>query len=144
MEIKIKPQKIIPANYSVRFDEGGEYDGYIVQPQPYEDRLRPDIEEWLNANALGWSVNFDRGDWGDGPAFVKIDFETEAQARAFAAEFTNIPCPNARSRGHCPHMGAALSLIDQEKDRIYEIGPEVEVKVSVQVKNKKPVCGERE
>jgi len=114
MEIKIKPQKIIPASYSVRFDEGGDYTGYIVQPQPYEDRLRPDIEEWLNDNALGWNVTFDRGDWGDGPAFVKINFETEAQARSFAAEFTNIPCPNSRSRGHCPHMGSALSLIDRE------------------------------
>jgi hypothetical protein len=114
MEIKIKPQKIIPASYSVRFDEDRDYAGYIVQPQPYEDRLRPDIESWLDANAVGWSVNFDRGDWGEGPATVEVKFETEAQARAFAAEFTNIPCPNASSRGHCQHMIAALKSIDRE------------------------------
>lgn len=114
MEVRVKPQKIIPASYTVRFDEGGDYAGYIVNPQPYEDRLRPDIEEWLDANAPGWSVSFDRGDWGEGPAWVKVKFETEAQARAFAAKFTNIPCPNSRSRGHCPHMGAALRLIDRE------------------------------
>lgn len=115
MEIKIKPQEIIPASYSVCFFESEEYSGYIVQPQPYEDALRPDIKVWLDANAPGWSVNFDRGDWGEGPALVKINFETESQSRAFAAKFTNIPCPNSLSRGHCPHMGAALNLIDREK-----------------------------
>ena len=114
MKVNIKPQKIIPASYSVRFDEDRDYAGYIVQPQPYEDRLRPDIELWLDENAVGWSVRFDRGDWGEGPATVEIRFETEAQARAFAAEFKNIPCPNARSRGDCPHMGAAMKSIDRE------------------------------
>ena len=34
------------------------------------------------------------------------------------------------------------SNFDAEKDTIYEIGPEVEVKVSVEVKNKKPVYRE--
>jgi len=31
---------------------------------------------------------------------------------------------------------------DRDKDRIYELGPEVEVKVTVEVKNKKPVYRE--
>jgi hypothetical protein len=34
------------------------------------------------------------------------------------------------------------SNFDKENDHIYEIGPEVEVKVSVEVKNKKPVYRE--
>ena len=114
MKVNVKPQQIIPASYSVRFDEDRDYSGYVVQPQPYEDRLRPDIELWLDENAPGWSVNFDRGDWGEGPATVEIRFETEVQTRAFAAEFINIPCPNSVSRGDCPHMGAALKGIDRE------------------------------
>jgi hypothetical protein len=114
MKVHIKPQRIIPAEYRVYFYEDRDYTGYIVQPQPYEDRLRPDIEEWLNTNAPGWSVNFDRGDWGEGPATVEICFSTEAQAQSFEAEFKNIPCPNSVSRGDCPHMGAALSLIDRK------------------------------
>ena len=35
------------------------------------------------------------------------------------------------------------SNFDKENDHIYEIGPEVEVKVSVEVKNKKPVYREK-
>jgi hypothetical protein len=53
MKVNIKPQQIIPASYSIRFDEDRDYAGYIVQTQPYEDRLRPDIESWLNTNAIG-------------------------------------------------------------------------------------------
>jgi hypothetical protein len=117
MKVHIKPQRIIPAEYSVHFHEDRDYKGYIVQPQPYEDRLRPDIEAWLNTNAPGWDINFDRGDWGEGPAKVEICFETEAQARAFAAEFINIPCPNSVSRGDCPHIHAALKSIDRKSGR---------------------------
>ena len=131
MKVKVKPQQIIPAKYSIYFYEDRDYKGYIVQPQPYEDRLRPDIEEWLNTNAPGWSVNFDRGDWGEGPAKVEIRFETEAQARAFAEAFTNIPCPNSVSRGNCPHMGAALKGIDREngdgKGKCQRCGHEIRI-----------------
>lgn len=112
MKVHIKPQRIIPAEYSIHFYEDRDYKGYIVQSQPYEDRLRPDIEAWLNSNAPGWSVSFDRGDWGEGPAQVEIRFSTEAQAKAFEAQFKNIPCPDALSRGNCLYMRAALRSAD--------------------------------
>lgn len=114
MEMRIKPQKIIPASYSVIFNEDRDYSGYVIQPQPYEDALSADISAWLDGNAPGYTVSFDRGDWGDGPAVVKISFETQAHAHAFRQEFIRIPCPNARSRGDCIHIGSALALIDRK------------------------------
>jgi hypothetical protein len=114
MQLRIKPQKVIPASYSVIFDEDRDYSGYVIQPQPYEDALSADISTWLDSNAPGYVVSFDRGDWGDGPAVVKINFETQAQAHAFQQEFNRIPCLNARSRGDCSHIGSALSLINRE------------------------------
>jgi len=113
MQLSIKPQIIIPAAYSVCFDEDRDYGGYIIQPQPYEDTLSADVSAWLSANAPGYAVNFDRGDWGEGPAVVKINFETQAQAHAFHKEFNRIPCLNARSRGDCSHIGTAIALINR-------------------------------
>jgi hypothetical protein len=116
MKLKVKPEKIIPASYTVMFDESDEYPGYITQLEPYRDQLRQDIVEWLDTNSPGWKVSFDRGDWGEGPASVSVYFLSEEHARKFVEHFETIPCPNSRSRGDCPHMGKAVTEAKQRQD----------------------------
>lgn len=116
MQIKIEPERIIPARYTVNFYESKEYSQYLVEPEPYDVRLRDDLADWLDTNAPNWKVWFDRGYWGEGPAHVVIDFDTEAQAVAFKQRFNLLDCPNALSKTHCPNMSAAVGNIDRDGD----------------------------
>lgn len=112
MKLTIKPEKVVvkPAVYSVSFYESRDYDGYVGGDNGYEtmNDFRPDISTWLDENAPGWSAEFDRGDWGEGPAVVKINFASEDQATAFFEKFNAIPCSNALSRMHCESMNKAV------------------------------------
>ena len=114
MQITVEPERIIPARYIVSFYQSKEYDQYLVEPEPYDVRLRDDLLDWLDTNAPNWKVWFDRGDWGEGPANVVIDFETESQAVAFKQQFNLLDCPNAMSKTHCVNMTKAVAAIDRD------------------------------
>lgn len=116
MQIKVEPERIIPARYTVSFYESKEYNDYLVEPEPYDTHLRPDLVNWLDENTPNWKVSFDRGDWGEGPAYVTIDFETKEQAVKFKQRFNLLDCPNAVSKTHCPYMTDAVQYIDRDSD----------------------------
>jgi hypothetical protein len=116
MKTKIIPERIIPPSYTVSFYESREYSDYVTEDQPYDKRLATHLIHWLDHFAPGWSVNFDCGDWGEGPAMVTISFQTEDQAYEFVKTFNKIPCPNSESMGHCPHMSRAIRKIDRDGD----------------------------
>lgn len=120
MKIIIKPEKVVvtPAVYRVKFYESRDYPDYVGGSGGYEtmDQFRSDIKDWLDNNAPGWIANFDRGDWGEGPANITIDFTAEDHAHAFVEKFETIPCPNSKDRGDCPHMGKAVAVAKERKD----------------------------
>jgi hypothetical protein len=119
MKLTVKPEEVIvkPPIYKVEFHEGDEYPDYVGGGtwETMND-LRPDINDWLNENAPGWKAEFDRGDWGEGVAFVSINFTAEDHAKAFVKQFETLPCPNSKTRGDCPHMGKAIAIAKERKD----------------------------
>jgi hypothetical protein len=120
MKLTIKPEEVIvkPAVYKVKFNEGRDYPNFVGGDSGYEtmNDFRSDIKDWLDTNAPGWTANFDRGDWGEGPATVTIHFKAEDHARAFVEKYETIPCPNSKSRGDCPNMGMAVREARARKD----------------------------
>lgn len=116
MKTTIIPEKIIPAKYMVTFFESNEYADYIIEPEPYNKQLSKQLTNWLNRFAPNWEVDFDCGDWGEGPALVTIFFKEEWQSHKFSELFCKIPCPNSESFSHCPMMISALSSIDRQGD----------------------------
>lgn len=119
MKLTVEPEKIIvkPAVYRVEFDEGRDYPNYVGGGtwETMND-FRPDISAWLEQYAPGWTASFDRGDWGEGVAYVSINFTAEDHARKFVKKFETLPCPNAKDRGHCPHMHKAVEIAKERKD----------------------------
>ena len=49
MKLRIVPEKVIPATYTVSFWEDRHTEGFVVSHE-YRDDLREDIKEWLDAN----------------------------------------------------------------------------------------------
>ena len=121
MKLTIKPEKVIvkPAQYRVEFYESREYGDYVGGNGGYEtmNDFRPDIAAWLEENAIGWSASFDRGDWGEGPAVVKIYFKEESHAKMFHEKFNVIPCPNVSSRQLCRNFRVGMSSAMKTEDR---------------------------
>lgn len=107
MLTKVKPEEIIPAEYTIHFQEADRrYRDYLVYPEPYDTKLRSDIENWLNDNAEGWKVVFDRGDFGDGSAYVRIYFPGYASMDAFAAIY---------AKGNCYEPAYCKNLVEFEE-----------------------------
>jgi hypothetical protein len=121
MKLTIKPEKVIvkPAQYRVEFFESREYSDYVGGNGGYEtmNDFRPDIAAWLDANTPEWTADFDRGDWGEGPAVVKIDFKEESHAKMFHEQWNSIPCPNVSSRLHCSHLNNAIRSANSSDER---------------------------
>lgn len=125
VKINIEPEEIIvvPAKYEVKFHEDRDHGEFMVEPEPYQDELRDDLKAWLDAHAPGWTVEFDRGDWGEGPASVTISFPSEAAARAFHAAWNGDRCVDV-GYGNCAHM----RKIDDRTYRCSHCGKELKVR----------------
>lgn len=68
-----------------------EYPALIIEPQPYDVKLAPEVVEWLDARAPGWSVTFDRGDWGEGTPKAILNLPALRQAIGFQEAFGKRP-----------------------------------------------------
>ena len=104
MKLNIKHKEVIvkPAEYTVRFDEGGNYSDYINNTTR-DNLLSDELNAWLAANDPACRIEFDRGDWGEGPAWVTIHFTEEEHAVAFKEKFKRIPC-NAPDQLSCENI----------------------------------------
>lgn len=102
MKLNLVPQQIIPARYEVVFKEDKQTEGF-VDNSTREDKLRPDIQDWLDTHAPGHTLFFDRGDWGEGIAIVTITFLTQESAEKFHAAWNGDKCTEV-SYTACPHM----------------------------------------
>lgn len=103
LDIKHKEVVVTPAKYTVSFHESSTYGDYINNNTTRDDLLSDELNTWLAANDPGCLINFDRGDWGEGIAWVTINFTTESHAVAFKEKFNRILC-NATDRSCCLNL----------------------------------------
>jgi hypothetical protein len=84
-----------PAQHVVERNEitfwESEYPALFIEPQPYDVTLAPHVIAWLDARAPGWSVTFDRGDFGEGTPKAVLNLPAQRQALAFMEEFGKRP-----------------------------------------------------
>lgn len=96
-QIGVKPERSamvaehIPAvnvaeNNTVFFTQG-DYPHLLVEPQPYAIDLHPRVRQFLDTTAPGWSVVYDRGDWGEGLAHVTVTVPFQRQCALFLDRF---------------------------------------------------------
>lgn len=96
MKVRHRPAKYIPERNHVVFDEieyrnmirydpsSKNEEGFTIYGDAH---LSLEVEAWLNDQAPGWKVEFDRGDWGNGDAIVTISLPKKEQAEAFVKRF---------------------------------------------------------
>jgi len=85
MEAISVPEKITPSKNYISF-WSTDYPDY-VETIERQDRLAKKIYTWLNDNNKEWSVDFDRGNFGEGSLCVFIYFKTEEQMNNFVKEW---------------------------------------------------------
>ena len=104
MKINIKHKKIVvePAEYTVKFHESTTYGDYINN-DTRDVQLSDELNTWLAEHDPACGIAFDRGDWGEGLAWVTISFTKERHAVAFKEKFNRIPC-DATDRSSCSNL----------------------------------------
>jgi hypothetical protein len=105
MKLNLVPEKVIPARHEIIFWEDQQHEDLLAYPQPYETVFCDDVKTWLDENDPDWSVTFDRGDFGEGPAEVTLSFTAEEVAKRFHEKWNQGRCQSI-SYTRCPNMQA--------------------------------------
>jgi hypothetical protein len=64
---------------TVSLEFGGTYPG--------DDSFAPEVVAWLDENTPGWSVQWDRGDFGDGSLSVRLSMLSQDDAARFVGRW---------------------------------------------------------
>jgi len=91
MKVTHLPERTIPEENIVTFTEI-EYPHLAYEEVaidafgnrgPGPSRFVAEVEAWLDENAPGWSVRWDRGDWGDGYYIARLHLPTAGDVQRF-------------------------------------------------------------
>jgi len=99
MQVTHLPQRVLPEEHIVTFSEI-EYPNLAYQEVavdkfgnrgPGETKFAAEVETWLNDKAPGWSVEWDRGDWGEGWYIAHLRLPSSAHVQDFLAKWGKDP-----------------------------------------------------